>query len=520
MDYWPTLSLIQHILHDHQAGGDDPQLIACMHPDISQEVELLGSAVSRYAGQLFYLSAEDSEWVDPPGPISEARRDIVIGIISSIADAFPGIPDVQLVDGRVVADVAARGNQPIEPSLRPILRAVAVISSAALETLEITVIAASLVDADERRRELLWRLLTPQPDYLGLTGHKTIVSVLSGKTDPDRDYARATHVKYVAREDRILKRASNETPALRTLKKEQGPIVLFLGAGASASAGMSLGDTYRTIALRDLLGEANTTLGLEERFFQYLQDGNDRFIGDERAQRATFLQNLTLERVLRETFHELGERTRAQTTIISTIANDSEKALQFQTRGRTALQQLIKDYPGRLIVMTVNFDQLIEAGVETETLVVRTPEEFKAGHASIKAYVEGDQTRPVPILKLHGSIESPDTLIATIDSTATGLHADIRAVLDTIVHTTDQPTPWVWVGCSMRDLDVNDWVRGLADNDLDQWWADPFPGASLDRFIADSRLATAWTKDGRLAQRQIIDSADRFLVHLRDSLLD
>jgi hypothetical protein len=519
MDYWPTLTLIENILRDNQAAGENPQLIVCMHPEIDAEIALLTAALQRYDGQMFYLSA-DNDWVDPPGPLNKDSWAFVSGIIESVPNALPddAVLEPQIVDDRVVVSIVGRDGQPVELSLKPILRAAAVLASAAFETSDITALAVNLFATDEWRRELLWRLLTPQLQHTAIVGHRTVVSILSEDTDPDRDYGRAVHLQYVSLQDRVLKRVENlDARPLSVLKNEPGPVVLFLGAGASVSAGIELGNVYRTIALRDLLGDVESTQTLEDRFFDYLQARN-RFRNEERSQRARFAEDLTLERVLRETFFELGARSRDQSVIIGAIARDAEKALQVRKRGRQALQELITSRHGKLIVMTVNFDQLIETGIEDHVQVLSTPEEFEAGLPAISAYLAGDASIPVPVLKLHGSIERPETLIATIDSTAPGLDAPVRAVLDAILEVTTEPTPWIWIGCSMRDLDVNDWVRGHANDALDQWWVDPFPGASIDRFITESRFAKQWEDENRLHQRLIIESADRFLVRLRDHL--
>jgi hypothetical protein len=134
----------------------------------------------------------------------------------------------------------------------------------------------------------------------------------------------------------------------------------------------------------------------------------------------------------------------------------------------------------------------------------------------LKKYVTGDVTTPVPVLKIHGSIRAPDSLIATIDTTSAGLHDSVRAALNAILDTVGAPVRWVWVGCSMRDRDVNAWLGGLSADALDEWWVDPLPGRPLDEFFARQR-APRWARTGlQLADRLIIDSADGFLHDLAE----
>jgi hypothetical protein len=89
----------------------------------------------------------------------------------------------------------------------------------------------------------------------------------------------------------------------------------------------------------------------------------------------------------------------------------------------------------------------------------------------------------VPILKLHGSIQDPDSLIATIDKTSAGLHDNVRRALDEVLRASPPPLTWVWIGCSMRDRDMNSWLGGRGAEAFDEWWIDPLPGPSLDEFV-------------------------------------
>ncbi len=75
-----------------------------------------------------------------------------------------------------------------------------------------------------------------------------------------------------------------------------------------------------------------------------------------------------------------------------------------------------------------------------------TADHFRDSVDSVRSYVQGDRSAPVPILKLHGSVIDPESLIATIDTTSAGLHDDVRAALDAIVQEAATPLTWVWIG--------------------------------------------------------------------------
>src|SRR5581483_6701042 len=211
---------------------------------------------------------------------------------------------------------------------------------------------------------------------------------------------------------RVLRRSNTAThSAIRGIVEHHEPVVLFLGAGSSASAGIPLGNTYRDRALRDLL-DASTGPSdvLVDRFFDYLHD-MDRFLPMEADDRAAFVKSLTLERVLRETFHELGGKPRSSSPVVAEIIQDCDRALSFVRPGRESLQDLAALLRGRLVLVTVNFDQLIETGLPTDHVVSATPDEFAANLSTLTQYLSGAAKQPVPILKLHGTIERPESLI-------------------------------------------------------------------------------------------------------------
>jgi hypothetical protein len=164
--------------------------------------------------------------------------------------------------------------------------------------------------------------------------------------------------------------------------------------------------------------------------------------------------------------------------------------------------------------MTVNFDQLIEEDLGVDCAVYYRPEHYRDRRDELLAYIKGDASKPLPILKLHGSIVEPDSLIATIDSTSAGLNEHVLEALNGVLENAGKPLTWIWIGCSMRDRDMNLWLGGIGANALDEWWVDPMPGKALDDFFMAQR-EPRWSPRGiTLSDRLIIDSADGFLSAL------
>lgn len=513
----PGFALLDHLIADHLVDrGGKPSLVPCLHEELDNDIDLLDAGARRCGGVLYHLSGDSPEWEAPPGPVSADRLTVLEGLLAGAGAALPGRVVVRADEhGGVIAELAG-SSTPTEPSLQLILRCAAVITSNAYDAFDLVVITANIAGMDAHRRELLWRMLTIDPVDLTISGApSTIVPVLGTRIDPDIDYRRTPGVRYVVRWDRVIRRSTlQHAGAIASIgRRNQGPTVLFLGAGASASANIPLGNAYRDLALTELVGQRDPGASAAEAFFDYLHE-HQRFMPGDATERATFAQQLTLERVLRETFNTLGYRPRTTSPVIQELIKDCSDALQHVRPGRRALRELAARLPGQLLIITVNFDQLVETDLGVDCSVYFRPEHFKDRLEDLTGYLRGDSSRPLPILKLHGSIQDPDSLIATVDKTSAGLHEDVRSALDEILQVADAPITWVWVGCSMRDRDMNLWLGGKGADAFDEWWVDPLPGLSLDEFVQQQRTAR-WAQVGRqLRERLIVDSADGFLVDL------
>ncbi|AXH96628.1 SIR2 family protein [Ornithinimicrobium avium] len=517
----PGLDLLARLIRDHRADrGGGPALIPCLHEELDEDIPLLLAGAQREGGHLYFLSRPEEEWEWPNGPVHTDRRDVVEGMLADAGEALPGQVIIELdVSGRVV--VRLKGHSaPLEPSLVPILRAAAVAASAAYDEFDFVILTTGIATTDARRRMLLWNLLTISPLSLGLKDRpKTIVPMVGSTLDPTYDYRRLPYLRYVVRWDRVIQRSqvgrAQEIKAIAGIGPSSGPVVLFLGAGASSSAGIRLGNHYRDIALAELVGDHLEGREAAEAFYDLLRD-RGHFLTGEGENRDVLVTGLTLERVLLETFNSQGFRPRADSKVIQNLIADCANALQFIRPGRRALRGLAEALRGELIIMTVNFDQLVEDGLPVDHSVFFRHEDYEdtARIDDLLAYAAGDATKPLPVLKLHGSIEDPESLIATIDTTSAGLHGDVISALNKLLDATDKPLRWVWVGCSMRDRDMNRWLTGLGSGRLDEWWVDPMPGESLNHYYTEVREAQ-WRGVGlKLEDRVIVDSADGFLQDL------
>lgn len=512
------LRLLSKIVgHQNHDSSGQSELIPCIHQALERDVDLLSAGAGRSGGRLFDLDTSTG-WESPPGPIVKDRLDLVQGMLqAAIGHALPGQIVVTEEHGKVSARLAVDADVP-EPSLLLILRAASLIASSAYDQFDLVVIAAGVASTDPDRRELLWKMLTIDPEDLRISGSATtIVPILGADVNPESDYGRQPGIRYIVLPDRLIERPPmTRAHAIKAISQAgDGPLVLFLGAGASASSRIRLGNAYRDLALTEYVGASDVQVAAGA-LFDLLHE-QERFLPGETESRAEFVGTLTLERVLRETFADLGARPRSECRVIQELTADCEQALEYVRAGRAAIRELAARLRGKLVIVTVNFDRLVEVDLGVPCQVLSTPSQFGEGLEDVRAYLRGDANKPVPVLKLHGSIEDVGSLIATIDTTAAGLHDSVRAALNVIVEESQsRPVRWVWVGCSMRDRDVNAWLGGLSTNALDEWWVDPFPGKSLDDFINHYR-APRWSSDRRI-DRLIVDSADVFLRAVAESV--
>ena len=169
----------------------------------------------------------------------------------------------------------------------PILRAAAVAASAVYDDYDLVVLATATAATDARRRMLLWNILAISPTSLGLKDRPvTIVPMVGSTLDPTHDYRRLPHLRYVVRWDRVVQRSAAGTgdQGDRRHRSRSGPLVLFLGAGASTTAGIRLGNHYRDIALAEMVGDHLEGREAAEAFFEMLRD-RGHFLTDEEANR-------------------------------------------------------------------------------------------------------------------------------------------------------------------------------------------------------------------------------------------
>jgi len=294
------------------------------------------------------------------------------------------------------------------------------------------------------------------------------------------------------------------------------PLILFLGAGVSISSGLPLGNELRDMALREVV-DPKREKGLSDlpTLFEEFVRVRERFLDGEDRTEGSIARMLTLERVLVEEIRLKGGVDYSSTLRHLTVENDKAKG----TVGK-AIRDLAKIIAAarlpsnrRVIILTVNFDTLLETRAGENLQVFKSDDDFIRAPEEIAVYLKDGGK--VPYLKLHGSLEELRTVVATIDKTRSGLSGPKRRTIKSLVSSQD-PTPWVYVGCSMRDLDLNQ-VFNSPDfsSQVDEWWVAPLVDRSVREFASTHRT-WMWEKEDRrsLDERMVTETADTFFTVL------
>jgi SIR2-like domain len=504
-----TLALLDAVLEEIERHRGSALLsLPVVHDALTPEEGLIASTAAQLEGVFIRIADREEGAV---GPLNRPLAELVEELLRRAR------LEVQIREAgdRLVATYLEHP----EPSggLEILLRLAEVVVSSEIDTP--TVFVTYPVGAmDSAVAQVAWELTGMTVAASPPARLKTFVPIAGGEVSVTRHCRPQNPVRFAVQEDRLIRRgrATDLDAAVRAvlLQRDQ-PLVLFLGAGASASAGISIGDPIRDEALRRLVGQQATTEDLIDAFMGFLAERDRWRPGEEDLTAAQFRARLTLERVLREEFFSLAGRSLALSPTIQRITAESERALDHLPDGRQALRRLITRLP-RLIIATVNFDRLVEDGLECEHQVLADPASFESHRELVAQRING-QTDTLPILKLHGTIENPDTIVATTDKTEFGLPSEIAATMDAMLSAAGGPLTWVWIGCSMRDVDLRIWLgQHDGSTEMTEWWVDPLPSQTLFEYARYLREGYWATVGQTLRDRLITETADVFLSRLND----
>lgn len=360
---------------------------------------------------------------------------------------------------------------------------------------------------DEDHRAIVWRLLMRLPALLHRPPNSTLVVVagdadiqsgLHCTGDPSlrwRVYDRGLQRRHTRAADR------DAVDVLTRTSAHDAPLVmLMVGAGASAGY-LPTGNEVRNVALEHLTGkkvDRHTYPDVAAEFFARLGRAGRLLTDEDNVDPLEWAARLTLERVLREEQHE-ERRNFSHTLRWFNVQHDQalgriEAARVAGLLDRDPLVRLVA-LRRRLLLVTVNFDQIIEAKCGADVRPFVTDPELADLPKYLDEYSALGADLPVPLVKAHGDIRRPETIVADITTTRSGLGEPVFDALADIRERmlAQDVTPLWHVGYSMRDLDLADyWADPRFADRAAERWVGPMPDPAVERFIREKRLPR-WT---------------------------
>jgi hypothetical protein len=339
-------------------------------------------------------------------------------------------------------------------------------------------------------------------------------------------------VRYGLGGDVLIRRHTDRhlTDTVRKLvvPREQ-PLVLFLGAGFSASSGLPVGNAVRNRTIRRICqidGDDLSSEQLAATLFRFASEAEKPLLTNAESDlgEAAFASSVTLEQVVRierDFFEESVPRT------IETLRKHYEAVIsQPNARLGDAVYALHRIIAARrrLVIVTVNFDELPELDNGDHLDVAVEESEFTQMVPVLEGMKVGAQhpDGKIPLLKLHGTISRPETCVVTDEQTRSGISPAKAQALRSLVSdlTDDSRVQWVYVGASMRDIDLN---RTFGENDFNEraseWWVVPWVEPSIQAFVDQTQRW--WRGSGEtLYDRTVTETADTFMSQLADHFDD
>jgi SIR2-like domain len=515
-----VLELLSKMLTKWEAGSGPAgtEILPVLVEDLGGHGSLVETIV-RHAGGVFLDAKKCSDGVaafTPPDRVNDSIDPVLHAVVAREFD----IPiaggerlrlDIVERGGIVRATVGGVGPAGISAGLATMCGVVASLFSAELQESTLAVIKYDESELDADLAWAIWHFFTHQLGGIRVGRLNTLVVLVeaTGVTYA-RHCGRGSSLEYRLGQHGLERRKNWQADVadIQRLRPEgDRPVVLFLGAGFSASSRLPLGDDLRNTALRTMFPDmASRPLPELIHIFRGYVESHNRWLSpsEGRVSRDEFARSLTLERVLRE---ELFHRGAGVSPTLLTMRDLNAKAIDRPGRAAEALGRLMSRQRS-LVIVTVNFDQLIETTGPAR--VFASNDEFMECAAYLSDFHRNGGK--IPVLKLHGTLEQPSTIVATVDQTLSGLSPVKTEALWALAGLGPR-LPWVYVGYSMRDPDLDSVLAlpGLYTK-LDEHWVSPFTVLTAQRFTERHRIYNSGEPD--FWQRSITVTADVFFEEL------
>lgn len=467
-------------------------------------------------GRLFRTSDDDlrSEVLKTPDIIRRAAVETALVSSDGTRRVVLSEPRQGYLDARFEPATGAEPS-PGEAAVLAVARAVV---HGELDERRLAVVTYSESAIDYMFRQCLWSLVVDQLTDMRHDTLRTLIFVVEANIDIRLHCQTGRGFRFAINGSRLLRRHGRDdlNVAVTHIARKDSPVVFFLGAGFSASSQLPLGNTLRDTAIRRLLGIQDAELissdQLGLRFYRWVAERENWLTAGERAMREDeYVQQLTLEQVIR------AEKR---------YYNNLPTLLEFRERHDAVVEapgpavlhfaHVLERLPSKAVIVEVNFDCLVERHARVPVRVFYSDSQFAEAAEYLHRYLAGDEVA-VPVLKLHGSIEEPETCVASDEQTQQGLAESKLEALRVLIETQDRL--WVYVGASMRDRDLLPVFRSVEfARKLDERWVSPFLDTGVEIFAQDRIPFWAGSQLKTIDDRLITETADAFFGALRREL--
>lgn len=381
-----------------------------------------------------------------------------------------------------------------------------------LDEREFAVIAYREGPVDLHFRRAIWRLAVDQLQGMPHKRLRTLVFVAEAQIEVDEHCQQGRGFQLAVDEGRLLIRKGLDDlhAEANRLGTKGGPLVIFLGAGFAASSRLPSGNTMRDAAIRRLLGLAGDLRSdeLAGRFHDWVAERDWFSQVEQQMGRDQFCKRLTLEQVIR-----CEQRMDTSLPSLREFRTLHDKVVGSPGPAVAHLSELVSRAVGRIVLAAVNFDLLVETHTKVPLKVFASPEEFAEAPDFVRRYLVGEETA-VPLLKLHGSIDRPETCVISTDQTGVGVGQNKLNALRVLLNENNRPA-WIYVGASLRDLDLRPTMLGEEfGRGIDERWASPFLAESIEEFGTLREPFWTDTDFRRINDRLITETADSFMAAL------